>query len=29
VLVQTALDSTDFLDLELAVLWAAARAQLR
>ena len=29
VLVQTALDSSDFLDLELAVLWAAARAQLR
>lgn len=29
VLVQTALDSTDFLDLELSVLWAAARAQLR
>ena len=29
VLVQTALDSTDFLDLELSVLWAAARAQLQ
>jgi CubicO group peptidase (beta-lactamase class C family) len=29
VLVQTALDSADFLDLELSVLWAAARAQLR
>jgi CubicO group peptidase (beta-lactamase class C family) len=29
VLVQTALESNDFLDLELSVLWAAARAQLR
>jgi hypothetical protein len=29
VLVQTALSSDDFLTLELATLWAAARAQLR
>jgi CubicO group peptidase (beta-lactamase class C family) len=29
VLVQTALDGSDFLDLELATLWTAARAQLK
>ena len=29
VLVQTSLSSDDFLDLELAALWTAARSQLR